>query len=224
MELSMQFVRSSIGKKVIMAVSGLVWTGFVFGHMAGNLLMFVSPDLYNAYGHAIVHNKPLLFTAETVLSLALITHVITALLLSKENMDARPVGYAASAQGVKKPTLASQTMKYTGAIVLFFIISHLFTFKYGPEYTTTVSGVEMRDLYKLLVEVFSKPAFAFGYVLCLGLLGMHLKHGVQAAVQSLGFRHPKYTPMIKIAAVVYATVVSLGFIAQPLYIFFAARN
>lgn len=224
MELSTNYFSSSVGKKVLMALTGFVWTGFVFGHMAGNMLMLVSADLYNKYGHAIVSNKPLLYGSETVLSLCLIIHVIMALLLTKESMQARPIGYSVSASGDKRVTLASRTMKYTGSIILFFFITHLWTFKYGAEYSTQINGVEMRDMYKLIVEVFHNPMIVGGYILALALLATHLKHGAQAAVQSLGFRHPKYTCFIKFAAVVYAVVVTLGFISQPLYIFFFTGN
>jgi len=224
MELTMDYCKSSIGKKLMMAVTGLIWTGFVAGHMAGNMLIFVSADAYNSYGHAITNNRAVYYGIETVLLLSLVTHVVMAFLLSKENWDARPVGYAFQAQGVKRATLASQTMKYTGAIVLFFVVWHLNAFRFGPVYMTTVNGVEMRDLYKLMTEAFSSPLYVLGYAVSLGLLGFHLKHGVQAAFQSLGFRHPKYTPWIKCGAVAYAVIVALGFISQPLYVFFMARN
>jgi succinate dehydrogenase / fumarate reductase cytochrome b subunit len=218
------FLKSSIGKKFLMGLTGLVWSGFVFGHMAGNMLIFVSADAFNMYGHAIVSNKPLLYGAELVLSLALLVHVTLALLLVLENKKARPTGYAASPEGAKQASVAASTMKYTGSIILFFIVYHLITFKYGAYYTTTVNGVEMRDLARLMVEVFSQPAYVAGYIISLVLLAMHLKHGFAASFQSIGFRHPRYTPFIKSLSVIYAVVVTAGFISQPIYVFFMARN
>jgi len=220
----LSLVKSSIGKKFLMGLSGLVWSGFVFGHMAGNMLILVSGDAYNMYGHAIVSNKPLLYGTEIILMCALITHVVLAALLTLENQKARPVGYVSEPAGAKRASVAAKTMKYTGSIVLFFLIYHLITFKYGPHYTTTVNGVEMRDMHRLVVEVFQNPIYVVGYLVSLGLLATHLKHGFSASFQSLGFRHPRYTPFLKTLSIVYAVVVAAGFISQPLYVFFMARN
>jgi succinate dehydrogenase / fumarate reductase, cytochrome b subunit len=209
---------TSIQKKMLMGICGLVWTGFVFAHMAGNMLILVSAEMYNKYGHAIVSNKPLLYVAETVLLAALLGHVILGVLLTLENRRAKPQKYAVLASGEKRTTLASRTMAYQGSIILFFIIYHLITFKYGTEYLVTYDGVEMRDLHRLIIEVFQQPMYVVGYVFCLLLLGWHLSHGVSSIFQTLGFNHPKYNAKIKWIGCIYAIVVALGFISQPLYV------
>ena len=111
-------------------------------------------------------------------------------------------------------------MAVHGSIVLFFIIYHLITFKWGPVYTIEYAGESMRDLHRLVIEVFSSPAYVAGYVVCLVLLGIHLSHGVSSIFQSLGLNHPKYTPTIKKVGWLYALVVAGGFISQPIYVFF----
>lgn len=202
-----------------MGLAGLGWTFFVFGHMAGNLLILYSAEAYNRYGHAIVSNKPLLYGTEAFLILCLLVHAGLGIKLSLENKKANPQKYATATGTQKKASVASKTMAYQGSIVLFFIIYHLMTFKYGPEYMVTYGGEEMRDLHRLVIEVFQSPVYVFGYLICLGLLGIHLSHGFSSAFQSIGFNHPRYTPLIKKAGLVYALVVAGGFIVQPLYVF-----
>jgi succinate dehydrogenase / fumarate reductase, cytochrome b subunit len=203
-----------------MAIAGAGWTLFVAGHMAGNLLIFAGPEAFNKYGHAIVSNKILLYGSEVVLSLCLIIHVILGIILTKENRNAKPNKYAINANEAKKASFASKTMAVHGTIILFFIIYHLITFKWGPVYYIEYAGVEMRDLYRLVVEVFSSPLYLVGYVVCLILLGIHLSHGASSIFQSLGINHPRYNKCIKKAGFTYALIVAAGFISQPIYVFF----
>ncbi len=213
------FTGSSIGRKYLMGISGLIWVGFVFVHMLGNMLLLVSSDLYNAYGHAIVSNKPLLFASEIVLVFALVTHVVTAIALTRENRRAKGKAPMRAMGGVKSTRLASQSMAGQGALILVFIISHLVAFKYGTYYETTVNGVVMRDLSKLILEVFHSWQYVAWYVFCLVLLGFHLSHGFGSIFQSLGLLHPAYQPKIKVASLIYGFVVSVGFLSQPIYVF-----
>lgn len=213
------FVKSTVGRKYIMGISGLVWMGFVLSHMAGNMLILVSPDLYNAYGHAIVSNKPLLYGAESVLVLALIVHVMTAISLTVENRKAKGSRYAVSASGDKASTLASRTMGMQGSVVLAFIILHLATFKYGTHYDTVVNGVQMRDLHRLIVEVFQQPGYVLWYVVALILLMFHLSHGASSIFQSFGFLERKMQKGLRKFAWTYAIIVVAGFLSQPAYVF-----
>ncbi|MBY0386195.1 succinate dehydrogenase cytochrome b subunit [bacterium] len=203
---------------MIMGVCGAIWAGFVFVHMAGNMLILVSAELYNKYAHAIVSNKPLLYATEVILVGALLVHVGVAIQLVLENRRAKPQKYAVSAVGEKRATLASRTMAFQGSILLFFIIYHLITFKYGTEYIVSYNGIEMRDLHRLVIEIFQQPLYVVGYIICLLLLGWHLSHGVSSVFQSLGLNHPKYYQKIKWAGCIYALVVAAGFISQPLYV------
>lgn len=212
------FLGTTVGKKYLMGITGLIWAGFVLTHMAGNMLIFVSHDAYNAYGHAITSGK-LIYIAELVLVLALITHVYMAISLTKNNREAKGQKYAVAAKGAKRVTLASRTMAIQGSLILVFVILHLITFKYGQHYETNVDGVPMRDLAKLMEEVFQQPGYVAWYVVALILLGFHLKHGVGSTFQSLGLMEGTYRNVWTKLSIGYGIVVALGFISQPLYLF-----
>lgn len=214
-----EFFRSTVGKKYLMGISGLIWAGFVMGHMAGNMLIFYSADAYNAYGHALTSGK-IIYVVEAVLMLALVTHVLCAISLTARNRQAKPDKYAVSASGAKKVSLASRTMAVQGSLVLAFIIYHLITFKYGVRYETSVEGVVMRDLAKLMMEVFRNPAYVGWYIVCLGLLGFHLSHGVGSTFQSLGLLNGKLKEPLHKVSIAYGVIVAAGFISQPIYVFF----
>lgn len=216
----MNFLSSSIGKKYLMGLAGAGWTLFVLGHMAGNLLIFAGPEAFNRYGHAIVSNKPLLYGTEAFLILCLVTHVVLGILLTIQNKKAKPKKYAVSPVAEKKSSFAAKTMALQGTIILIFIITHINTFKYGTIYTAEYGGESMRDLHRLIVEVFSQPVYLVGYLFCLLLLGFHLSHGASSVFQSLGANHPRYTPIIKKAGLAYAVIVAAGFMSQPIYVFF----
>ncbi len=216
------FLGSTVGKKYLMGITGLIWAGFVLAHMAGNLLIFVSHDAYNSYGHALTSGN-IIYVAEVVLVLALIVHVYTAVSLTSSNRASKEQKYAVAASGKKRVSLASRTMAVQGSLILVFIILHLITFKYGAHYTTTVHGVEMRDLAKLMLEVFQSPGYVAWYIVCLILLGFHLSHGVGSTFQSLGLMEGTYRNTWKKLSYTYAVIVALGFIAQPIYCFMMAQ-
>ncbi|QLY25501.1 succinate dehydrogenase cytochrome b subunit [Bdellovibrio sp. KM01] len=212
------FLGTTVGKKYLMGITGLIWAGFVLAHMAGNMLIFVSHDAYNAYGHALTSGK-IIYVAELVLVLALITHVFMAISLTKNNREAKGQKYAVAAKGAKRVSLASRTMAIQGSLILVFVILHLITFKYGQHYETNVNGVPMRDLAKLMEEVFQQPGYVVWYVVALILLGFHLKHGVGSTFQSLGLMEGTYRNVWAKLSVGYGIIVALGFISQPLYLF-----
>lgn len=204
---------------MLMGLSGLAMSGFVLGHMSGNLLLFIGPEAFNKYGHAIVSNKILLYGAEGVLLLAVMVHMICGIWLTRDNRAARHGRYAVDPADQKAASLPSRTMIHSGVVIAVFIVLHLLHFKYGNYYEVTYDGVVMRDLFRTVGEVFHNPAYVIWYLVALTLLGMHLKHGFEACWQSLGFRHPVYTKIIAKLSWVYALVVALGFISQPLYVF-----
>ncbi|MBC7742770.1 MAG: succinate dehydrogenase cytochrome b subunit [Bdellovibrionaceae bacterium] len=215
----LEFLKSTVGRKYLMGLTGLVWMGFVLTHMAGNMLILVSAKAYNQYGHAIVSNKILLYGAEAVLLLALITHVYCAITLTLKNRRGRDSRYAVTPNGEKAPSRASQFMGIQGSLILAFIILHLITFKYGNYYETTVDGVVMRDLHRVIIEVFHIPVYVIWYVVCLILLLFHLSHGAHSVFQSFGILERKMQKGLKKIAWVYAVIVVAGFLSQPLYVF-----
>lgn len=215
----LQFFKSTVGRKYLMGISGLVWMGFVFGHMAGNMLIFVGADAFNAYGHAIVSNKILLYGAESTILAALIVHVFCAISLTMQNRASRSSRYAMTPNAEKGSSWASKNMGIQGSAILAFIILHLITFKYGAHYETTVNGVQMRDLHKLMIETFAQPGYVAWYCVCLVLLMFHLSHGAHSIFQSFGILERKMQANVKKGAWVYAIVVAGGFLSQPIYVF-----
>lgn len=230
---------SSLGKKYIMAVSGLILVGFVIGHMAGNLQMFLHPDWINEYAYKL-HNLPygLLWIVRLVLLVAVVAHIVTAILLVVENKRARPAGYVDNS--VLQASFASRTMRYSGTILLFFIIFHLMHFTTRtiyPEYSdlrTELEGVgtmhhvydklaaagktEVLDVYSMVVHGFS-PQFWYVsvfYLIAMGLLCLHLMHGISSMFQSLGLRNAVWRVRLDRAALVIALILFFGFASIPL--------
>jgi succinate dehydrogenase / fumarate reductase cytochrome b subunit len=212
------FFWSTVGKKYIMAMSAAVWTLFVLAHLSGNLLIFAGPEAFNSYSHSLVSNH-LVWVARAGLLVAFLAHVFLAFKLTFENRRARGMGYALTPNGSKAPRPASKTMIFHGTMILIFLIYHIITFSLGPYYEVTYSGVVMRDLYRLVLEVFHQPAYVVWYLICLVLLGVHLSHGVGSMFQSLGFKNRGYEPLIQKISWAYGILIAAGFISLPLYVY-----
>jgi succinate dehydrogenase / fumarate reductase cytochrome b subunit len=213
-----RYLTSAIGRKQIMGATGLAWSLFVLSHMLGNLLIFAGPDAYNKYSHALISN-PFIYLAEAGLLITLILHVINGVTLTLKNRGARPDKYAMPTNGEKSARFQSKFMAFHGLILLVFIITHLIGFKYGTNYTTVVGGVEMRDLHRLVIEVFQIPSAVAWYVFAMVCVGLHLSHGFYSSFASLGIYHPKFSPCLSRFGYLYAAIIALGFIAPPIYVF-----
>jgi succinate dehydrogenase / fumarate reductase, cytochrome b subunit len=215
------YLRSSIGKKQMMAITGLLWCGFVTGHMVGNLLFLIGPEAFNAYGHAITGNKPIYYTIEAILLSTLLLHIFFAVLVVLDNRRAKPVGYAVTPRGDSKGavTLAAKTMKYSGAVILLFVVLHLITFRFGVYYSFPHKGEDIRDLYRLMEEVFASAGYVGFYLLCLLILAFHLSHALWSSVQSLGLIPDGKEAKLRCASLAFGWVVALGFAVNPIIIF-----
>ena len=217
--------KSTIGRKVIMAISGIFLMLFIVVHLGGNLTLFVSPELFNSYAHHLESLGPLLYVAEAGLLALFLFHVITAFLVHAEKKRARPERYdvVASKGGPSKNSVASRSMIYTGIILLLFIPAHIWMFKFnaGQEFTyNEVEGEKIKDLYSVVAEAFRNPYIAFGYAAVMLLLGLHLRHGFWSALQSLGAMCPRASKFIYSAGLVFAVLMAGGFFVLPLYFFF----
>jgi succinate dehydrogenase / fumarate reductase cytochrome b subunit len=214
------FVSSTVGTKVLIAITGLAMFVFLIAHMAANLLLLVGPDAYNGYSHALISN-PAIYLAEAVLVAIFAIHVFKAVTNWFANRSARPQAYVKKewAGHTSRKTLASTWMIYTGVVIFVFTVLHLVTFKYGPWYETTLHGETVRDLYTLVVEVFQDPVYVVGYTVVMGLVLLHLRHGVSSACQSLGWNHPRYNGAIVAAGDAFAVLIGVGFALPPLWIF-----
>lgn len=210
MSLIQSFAKSSVGKKQVMALTGLALCGFLVTHLLGNLLILLGPDAFNLYAHKLTSN-PAIYVAEAILVLLFLSHIGMAMKLTIENKLARPVSYYKRTPTGRGSTFASSTMPYTGFIILVFVIIHLINFKYGAYYATTVDGVEMRDLYRVVIEYFANPAYVAWYVVAMIATGIHTSHGFWSAFQSFGFSHSKYNCTIKLISKLYGFLIAAGF-------------
>ncbi len=201
---------TSIGKKQVMAVSGLGLMGFLFVHMTGNFLLLAGPDAFNLYAYKLT-STPLIYVAEAGLAGIFLLHLGLAFLVTAENKRARPVSYYKRKQTGVGGNLASSHMLISGLVVLVFIVLHLIQFKFGPEYETVVDGVVMRDLHRTVIEFFQNPWGVAWYVGAMTAMVFHLFHGFQSSFQTLGLNHPKYTPWIVRIGHFYAFFLGLGF-------------
>lgn len=220
---TLRYFTSSVGRKALMAVTGLIWSGFVFTHMAANMLIIFDKDAYNKYSHALITN-PLIYVAEAALVVTILLHAYEGIALFLRNQDAKPQKYAVKPSRVKGASLAAKTMIYSGSIMLVFLILHLITFKFGTHYDVVVDGVRMRDIHRLVIEVFKMPAYVIWYFVSMIFVGLHLYHGVSSGFQTLGINHPRYNKLIKYGGWLYAIVVAAGFLSQPLYVFFIHKQ
>ena len=216
------FYTSPIGKKIITGITGLGLSLFVLFHMVGNLTLFAGTKAYNQFAHFLESLGVLLYAVEFVLLGLAIFHVVVGITIRLNTLKARPVGYSQlkSAGSPSKQSVSSRSMLITGAILLGFLILHLSTFKFGTYYSTTVSGVEMRDLSSLVIEKFRNPIYAFGYAGVMVMLGFHLRHGIWSAWQSIGVLNSKISPGVYAIALILAALIAIGFIALPLSVYF----
>ncbi len=217
---------SSIGKKYLMALSGLVLIGFVFVHMAGNLQILMGQEKINAYAHALQSLPlPILWGSRLFLLAAVLIHAVTAYQLVKENRRARPnQNYI---ETTKRAGLASLKMGLTGSILLAFIIFHLLHFTIRtiyPEYSEMMTVVgspdsnEIHDVYSMVLAGFQHTWISVFYVVAMFLLCGHLAHGVSSAFQSLGIRSESWRVKLELAAKAYAWLIFVGFSIVPLLV------
>lgn len=214
---------SSVGKKIMTGVTGIALSGFVISHLIGNLLLFVGSDAFNQYTYKLMQMGTILYVLEGGLVVAFLIHAFTGMQIAINKRRARPQSYVktGNAGGVSRKSIASLSMIYTGVLLFVFVVLHLKTFKFGPYYETVVGGVVMRDLYRLVMEVFRDPVYVMSYTAIMILLGVHLRHGFWSAFQSLGVNHPRYSPIIYGVGILVAVVVSVGFVVMPAWIYFA---
>ena len=219
------FYQTTIGKKVVMAVSGLILIGFVVGHMLGNLQIMqelIEPGkgkaALNAYA-AWLHSMPaLIWGTRVVLLGAVIMHAWSALALIKQNSAARPVKYARQVR--QASTAASKSMKFGGITILFFIIYHLLHLtcgSVGPEHTALAEGGI--DVYRNVVNGFQIPYIAGFYVVAQAFLALHLYHGVWSMMQTLGLNHDRYNSLRPKVATAVALLIGVGNISIPVAVF-----
>ena len=211
---------SSVGTKLLIGITGLLLFLYLLLHLAGNLIIFAGRDSFNAYSYLLISN-PLIVPVEIGLLLIFLLHVYKAIANYIRNQRARPIGYRKKqwADYTSRKSVSSSTMIWTGLVMLFFIIIHVSQFKYGAYYETGQPPI--RDLYRTEVDVFHMPLWVAFYVVCVLLVGLHLRHGISSAFQSIGASHPLYTRRIVIWGTVLAIIIGVGFAVIPIWVYFA---
>jgi succinate dehydrogenase / fumarate reductase, cytochrome b subunit len=208
------FYRSTIGKKILMAVSGLIGVGFVFAHMIGNLQLFQGAEALNGYARLLHGPLAKLVWAQRVLLIgAVAVHVLMAVQLTRRAQQARPVGYVKREPQVS--TLASRTMRIGGFLLLAFIVFHILHFTTLDIDPTFVP----LDAYGNVVKAFQHPWRVAVYVVAMILLGLHLYHGIWSSTRTLGVAPPSPWPLRRKISVVLAVIIWIGFTIVPLAVF-----
>ncbi|MEM6423908.1 MAG: succinate dehydrogenase cytochrome b subunit [Cyanobacteria bacterium P01_H01_bin.119] len=218
----LRIYQSPIGKKLVTGLSGLALATFVLVHMVGNLLLFVGRDAYNAYAYHLEQWGLLLYLVEAVLLGAVLLHGVAGIQIFVGRLRSRPTGYRTyqSAGEPSRQSLSSRTMIVTGGVLALFLVAHLRTFKFGKFYAATLPGeTAVRDLARLVIETFHHPIYAFGYAAVMVLLGVHLRHGIWSALQSLGAMGSGFQAGIYTLGTALAIAIALGFIVLPLSIY-----
>lgn len=223
---AVRLMSSSIGRKFVMAMTGLGLCGFLVAHLAGNLFLYSGPDKFNGYAHNL-HEQEWLPLAEAGLFVLFLAHIYLAFDTTVKNTATRKTAYEKKGTKITGHVIntifgpPSSWMFFSGAVVLGFLILHLIDMKLqvhpGVSY---VAEQEVGAPHANTLAILRNPLSQIVYVIGTVFLGFHLSHGFSSAFQSLGLNHPKYTPLIKIAGVVFAVVIAAGFCSLPIMAFF----
>jgi succinate dehydrogenase / fumarate reductase cytochrome b subunit len=215
------FFSSSVGSKILIGLTGLLLFGFLISHLLGNLTLFGGAPAFNAYAHKLESLGPLVYLAEAGLIAIFLLHIVKTMLNYRRNAAARPKGYQEKrwAGHTSRKSWASTTMALTGLFILFFVVVHVRTFKFGPWYIDPETG--HRDLFRLVAEIYSNPLYVFFYVGAMVLIGMHLNHGISSAAQSLGLSNQRYGRGLVLGGRVLAVLIAGGFAVLPLFMYYA---
>jgi succinate dehydrogenase / fumarate reductase, cytochrome b subunit len=204
---------SSIGKKLLMALTGFSFILFLTMHLAGNLTLLGGRSMFNAYADRLHELGLVLVASEYGLLFLAIVHIVVGLSLFLHNFKARPVRYHVNKSAGGR-TIGSATMPYTGILMLVFIVVHLMNFSFVDKSQTTI--------YDIVFSAFSNPVYVIGYVIAMILVAVHVSHGLWSAFQTIGANHPKYMPAIRILSIVFALMVGIGFGMLPIIILISA--
>lgn len=204
MHLLKKILTSSIGKKIIMAVTGAMLGLFLLGHLAGNTTAFMGRKILNAYAERLHSLGVLINIIEVILLVVFLTHVITAVILYFENLGARPARYAVNR--TEPGQWLSKTVPYTGLLILVFLVVHLNNFHFASD-TLTVAD--------RLKNTLSRPGYAAFYIVSLAALILHLSHGFWSMFQTLGLNHPRYNSFLKNGALAAGVIIGTTYILIP---------
>ena len=212
MQWIFNFFGSSVGKKLLMALTGFCFFGFLTGHLVGNLTLYGGRDAFNAYADHLHALGPVITLVEWGLLTLAIIHVFTGVLLFLQNLKARPVRYVVNKNGGGR-TLSSALMPYTGFVILLFLIYHLFQFHFVDKTFTTI--------YDIVSLAFANVLNISFYLVAMVVVALHIRHGFWSLFQTLGANHPKYMPIIMGGSIVLSLIFGIGFGFLPVYVSFS---
>lgn len=203
------FFGSSVGRKMVMAVTGVILFGFVVGHMLGNLQIYLGPEKINHYAALLKSTGGMLWAVRLGLLVAVGLHIWAATMLTLTSWSARPQGYRVVES--RGSTYASRTMRWGGPILGFFIVYHLLHLTVGSAHP----GFSHEDVFANVVRGFSVWWVSAAYIVAMLALGLHLYHGAWSMFQTVGLNHPRYDPLIRVFATVFAVAIVVGNISIP---------
>ena len=207
-----QTLWSSVGKKLMMALTGLAFCGFLAGHLAGNLTIYGGKDAFNSYAEHLHSLGPLITLLEWGLLIFALIHVCTGLTLFYQNLSARPGRYVVNKRAGGR-TIGSATMPYTGIVLLIFVVFHLINFHFVDKTNVTI--------YQIVSQTFENPIYVTIYILAVIVAAVHVSHGFWSAFQTIGANHPKYMPLIMRLGILFSLAVGFGFGLLPIYVYMA---
>ena len=206
MQRALTLHQTTVGKKVIMAVSGVILVGFAIGHLLGNLQLYLGPEAINGYAAKLHSLPPLVWGTRIVLLFAVGVHIASAFSLWTRNKAARGSRYKQRKD--LATDYAARTMYWSGPILLLFIVYHLLHF--------TILPAHPGDVYRNVVEGFQVPLIAGVYIVGNLALGFHIFHGVYSAFQSLGANHPRYNTYRRDLSIAICAVITIGNLSFPI--------
>lgn len=216
-------LNSTLGKKLLMALTGLFLILFLVVHLAGNLQLLLPDEgeSFNIYAENMANNPIIRIVSIGNFAFILI-HVIWSVLLTRANKSARPVAYAVS-KSSSNSTWASRNMGILGTVILIFIIIHLrgfwYEFKFGEIPTAVYDGTTYKNVFAIVAEAYSNVVYVIVYVVAMGFLGFHLSHGFASAFQTLGLNHVKYSPLIKKVGLGFSIIIPALFALIPIVMY-----
>jgi succinate dehydrogenase / fumarate reductase cytochrome b subunit len=204
---------SSLGRKIVMSLSGFFLITFLLVHLGINLTLFAGADTFNAASHFMATN-PLIQVMQYVLAAGFIIHIIMGIRLEFKNKFSRPIKYSKN-NAAANSGWASRNMIFTGILVMLFLILHL------KDFFVEIKFGEVKDDYELVTQLFTNPIYLVIYLIAFILLGIHLSHGFQSAFTSIGARAPKYLNFVKILGMAFSYLIAIGFSVIAIYFYFA---
>lgn len=210
-------LNSSIGKKFVMAVTGICLIAFLIIHLFNNMTLYAGKDVFNTVVKSLDGIKPMIRVIEVILASIFILHIFNGIRLWIENKKARPVNYTINGSS-KNSDLFSRTMILSGSIIFIFLVIHLSTlwvaFNFGDTH------IEEHDYFKIVSSAFENPIYSIIYIFAMALLGFHLNHGFQSAFQTFGWNNKKYFPLVEAIGKYYSWITALLFASIPIYFLF----